>query len=74
MVQLWNTNEEKSADDELVVTEHRDADGPVVTGEDEQLIETSADGPKHALEELGEDVSSSPAERGTEGVVDAEQV
>lgn len=66
MAQIWEQNEEKSEDEELVVTEHRDSPEPAVTPEEEQAVETAGDDPREALEELGEDVSSSPARRGHE--------
>lgn len=61
---IWEQNEEKSEDEELAVTEHRDAEEPAVAPEEEQGVETNVDDPREALEELGEDVSSSPARRG----------
>lgn len=67
MGQIWTQNEEKDGDDELVVTfeqsppqpggeERRDTGVEVPPGTD----------PQEALDALGEDVSSSPAERGSD--------
>lgn len=64
MAKVWEQNEERDENEELVVTEHRDADGPALEPEDEQAVETTEDDPHEALEELGEDVASSPAQRG----------
>lgn len=72
MTQDWKRNEEKTEDDELVVTEHRDGAEPFVTPEEEQGIETVEETPREALEELGEDVASSPARRGHENVIEGE--
>lgn len=66
MSQIWEQNEEKDEEEELVVTEHRDQGEPAVTPDEEQQIETASDDPRSALDELGEDVSSSPARRGHE--------
>lgn len=64
MAEIWEQNEEVSEDEELVVTDHRDAQEPTVLPEDEQSVEATTDDPREALEEQGEDVSSSPARRG----------
>lgn len=64
MAQIWEQNEEKSEEEELVVTEHRDREEPAVDVEDEQSIETTVGDARSALDELGEDVASSPARRG----------
>lgn len=66
MAEIWEQNEEKGPEDELVVTEQRDAERPAVDPDDEQAIETTESDPRDALEELGEDVASSPARRGHE--------
>lgn len=66
MTQMWDKNEEKNAEEELVITEHRDSDVASVTPEQEPQTATTADDPREALEELGEDVSSSPARRAHE--------
>lgn len=66
MAKIWEQNEKKSEEDELVVSEHRDAQEPAVTPSSEQSVETTSDDPRDVLEELGEDVASSPARRGTE--------
>ncbi len=66
MAEMWEPNEEIDENEELVATDHRDEDLPEVDPEDEQLVETTADDPRVALEELGEDASSSPARRGQE--------
>ncbi len=75
MADSWKQNEEKSEEEELVVTDHRDApEDPLPLGfegesaaaeevPDEQLREGD---PRSALEVLGEDVASSPARRGHE--------
>lgn len=57
-------NEEIDENHELVVTGHRDGDEPVVQPEREAEVETAGLSPSEALEELGEDVASSPAQRG----------
>lgn len=64
MARIWEQNEELGEEDELVVTEHRDADEPAVESADEQAVETALGGGRNPLEELGEDVASSPARRG----------
>lgn len=68
MARIWEQNEELGEEDELVVTEHRDAEEPVVgpadESADEQAVETALGGGRNPLEELGEDVASSPARRG----------
>ena len=64
MAQIWDQNEEVNENEDLVITEHRDTDRPAVTPEDEQLVETTHDDPQETLDELGEDVSSSPEQRG----------
>jgi len=72
VAQIWEQNEEKDEDDELVVTEHRDEAEPAVEPEDEQAVETTEPDPRAALDELGEDVSSSPARRGHEDIEESE--
>ena len=62
------TAEDKGAEEELVETDHRDASAPLVPPEDQSAVETAEGDPQEALEELGEDVASSPARRGTEDV------
>ncbi|MGO3147841.1 MAG: hypothetical protein ACTIJ6_09200 [Leucobacter sp.] len=64
MAEIWEQNEERSEDEELVVTDHRDAKEPAVLPGDEQSVEVTSEDPRDALEEQGEDVSSSPARRG----------
>ncbi|WP_282851495.1 hypothetical protein [Gulosibacter sediminis] len=66
MAEIWKQNENKSEEEDLVVTEHRDEQEPAVTPEEEQSVETTSGDPRNALEELGDDVASSPARRGTE--------
>lgn len=66
MAQIWERNEEKNEDEELVVTDHRDESEPVVTPEEQQAVETPSGDPRNALDALGEDVASSPARRGHE--------
>ncbi|WP_416446636.1 hypothetical protein AB3K78_04860 [Leucobacter sp. HNU] len=66
MAEIWEQNEEKGPEDELVVTAQRDSGRPAVEPEDQQAVETTEPDPRDALEELGEDVSSSPARRGHE--------
>jgi len=67
MAELWEQNEEIDENEELVATDHRDESSEIVTPEEEQAVETTASDPREALEELGEDVASSPARRGHEG-------
>lgn len=64
MTRNWEPNEDIDENEELVVTEHRDLDHPTTDADDEQAVETTAADPHEALEELGEDVASSPAQRG----------
>jgi len=66
MPEIWEQNEEKSEDEELVVTEHRDDPEPAAPPEDEESVETTGADPRKSLDELGEDVASSPARRGSE--------
>ncbi|MFC5337672.1 hypothetical protein [Leucobacter denitrificans] len=68
MAEIWEQNEEISEDEELTVTDHRDEAEPKVSPEEEQAVEVTTDDPREALEEQGEDVSSSPARRGHEDV------
>ena len=63
MAEIWEPTDEIDGDEELTVTDHRDEDGPLVSATEEQSVETTAEDPRDALEELGEDVSSSPARR-----------
>ena len=63
MAQMWEQNEEVDENEDLAVTDHRDRDEPEVTADDEQSIEVTTSDPQEALAELGEDVSSSPAQR-----------
>ncbi|PRI10012.1 hypothetical protein [Leucobacter massiliensis] len=66
MAQPWEPNDEKDENEELAITEHRDAAEPAVTAEDEQAVEVAEPDPRAALDALGEDVASSPARRGHE--------
>ncbi len=66
MAEIWEQNEEKNEDEELTVAEHRDDTEPAVLPQDEQSVEVTTENPREALEEQGEDVSSSPARRGHE--------
>lgn len=56
-------NEEKGPEEELVSTEHRDAEEPIVLPEDEPDVFISGPTPRSGLDVLGEDVSSSAARR-----------
>ncbi|UOQ58437.1 hypothetical protein MUN78_06280 [Leucobacter allii] len=61
----WEPNETRDEDAELVVTEHRDGSEPAVPPEEETAVELPAgETPREGLEALGEDVASSPAQRG----------
>ena len=64
MAQLGEPTDEIGGDEELVVTDIRDQDGPLVDPEDETSVETIIDDESEVLEEFGEDVASSPAQRG----------
>ncbi|WP_224780449.1 hypothetical protein [Leucobacter sp. Psy1] len=64
MAQLGEPTDEIDGDEELVVTDIRDQDGPLVDPEDETSVETTVDDESEVLEEFGEDVASSPAQRG----------
>lgn len=59
----WEQNEDLDEEQELVATEHRDDKEPNVTGEEELSMETTEDDPSRVLDEFGEDVASSAAER-----------
>ena len=64
---IWKENEEKTSEEDLAITEHRDRDvasTAVPNTANEPAVETTAETPQEALDELGEDVASSPAERG----------
>lgn len=64
MARMWEQNEELDEEEELVSTEHRDADVPLVDDEANEQLQVTTDDPREVLEDLGEDVSSSPAQRG----------
>lgn len=66
---VWDNNDELSAEDDLVATDHRDADF-LEPEADAMQVETSADSPREAMQELGDDVASSPARRGHEPTAD----
>ncbi|GAA2185569.1 hypothetical protein GCM10009786_02540 [Leucobacter alluvii] len=63
MAEIWEPTDEIDGDEDLTVTDHRDEDRPLVSADDEQAVEVTTDDPREALEELGEDVASSPARR-----------
>ncbi|MBS3181762.1 hypothetical protein [Leucobacter manosquensis] len=63
MAEIWEPTDEIDGDEDLTVTDHRDEDRPLVSADDEQAVEVTSDDPREALEELGEDVASSPARR-----------
>lgn len=65
MGEIWDENEELGAEDELVVTEQRDRASALDSAE-ETAVETTVGDPAEVLEELGEDVASSAAQRGRE--------
>ncbi|MBL3686302.1 hypothetical protein D3248_04965 [Leucobacter zeae] len=70
MADIWDQNEELDAEEELVVTDIRDdrdeaavdAETAAVTEDDVEI--PPGETPRDALEALGEDVASSPAQRG----------
>lgn len=70
MTDPWKQNEEKREDEELVVTDHRDGDEPIVTADEEPSIEMTQGTARETLQEQGEDVASSPARRGHDNTVD----
>lgn len=70
MAQIWKPNEEKSEDEDLVVTGHRDEELGQAEPENEQAVEVPEDDPRSALDALGEDVASSPARRGHDGLLE----
>ena len=70
MTDPWKQNEEKSEDEELVVTEHRDDAVAPLDSEDETSIEMTQDTTRETLQEQGEDVASSPARRGHDNTVE----
>lgn len=65
MERIWEENEYIDEDSDLTVTSHRD---PVPDTEQFHAqdfhTEATADDPQEELEALGEDVASSPRERG----------
>lgn len=63
MAEIWEPTDEIDGDEDLTVTDHRDEDRPLVGADDEQAVEVTTDDPREALEELGEDVASSPSRR-----------
>lgn len=63
MAEIWEPTDEIDGDEDLTVTDHRDEDRPLVSADDERAVEVTTDDPREALEELGEDVASSPARR-----------
>lgn len=65
MSEMWEKNEQIDEEHELVVTDHRDADLEDGASEDERSVETVVTDGAEVLEEFGEDVSSSSAERGS---------
>ena len=76
MAQIWEQNEERDEDEELVITSHRDDDEPNVSAGNEEEVEVpQGESARDALRVLGEDVASSPARRGhdnaEEGAVDS---
>ncbi|UTX53881.1 hypothetical protein [Leucobacter aridicollis] len=67
MGQIWTQNEEKDGDEELVVTFDHSPPQP----RDEERSDSGVEippgtDPQDALDALSEDVSSSPAERGSD--------
>lgn len=69
MARIWESNEERDENEELVVTEQRDSDAPAVTADSEESIEATSDDPREVIEQFSEDVESSPARRGHESDV-----
>lgn len=72
MAEIWEPTDEIDGDEDLTVTDHRDEDRPLVSADDEQAVEVTTDDPREALEELGEDVASSPARRAEDTETDAD--
>lgn len=74
MADIWDQNEELDAEDELVVTDLRDEEDEAAVDEDTESVAEEdveippGETPREALDALGEDVASSPAQRGHEGV------
>lgn len=65
MAQTGDQNEEIDEEEELVVTDHRDENGPMVSTDNEEEVEIpDGETPRDAMRVLGEDVASSPARRG----------
>lgn len=64
MARMGEPQDELDAEDELVVTDHRDQTEALVPADEEESMETTVEEGSEVLEEFGEDVSSSPAERG----------
>lgn len=65
MADAWKQNEEKNEEEELAVTDHRDAPAETeLTERDESSVETPSGDGQAAMQALGEDVASSPAARG----------
>lgn len=65
MGKIWEPNEEHTEEEELVVTDHRDGDLDLAETEDE-VIRSAEDDAREAVDALGEDVASSPAQRGAD--------
>lgn len=65
MSEMWEKNELIDEEHELVVTDHRDGDLEEGAAEDDRSVETTVSDGAEVLEEFGEDVSSSAAERGS---------
>lgn len=63
MARPWDQNEDIDEETELVTTSHRDRVEPIIEPDEEQDVQTPHEDPREAMEELGEDVSSSPARR-----------
>lgn len=63
MARLGDQNENIDQETELVSTSHRDREDELVRPDEEQDLETLHQDPREAMEELGEDVASSPARR-----------
>lgn len=63
---IWEPNEERSIEEELVVTDHRDRAAELEPGPEGERLQEALEGERAIPADAGEDVLSSPARRGTD--------
>lgn len=73
MADLSEPRDSIDAEEELVITDHRDRDEPYITPDEEEGIEVVEETPREALQEQGEDVASSPARRGHDNAPESDE-